>query len=78
MRHTFVVAAVILSVVGGLFFHRYLISPNAAHAQGACMVPKNYGTFKGYGNLMVFEASDGTLRLVDPNSCKVLFSITRQ
>ncbi len=51
------------------------------HAQSPCSVPKAYGTFKQYeGNSgqLIFEDSQGTLRFIDPRSCKVNQQITRR
>jgi hypothetical protein len=62
-----VLATVAYSMLGGR---------DPVHAQGSkCAVPKSYGAVKAP---MVFEATDGTLRMVDPSDCTVLGTITRQ
>jgi len=41
-------------------------------------VPKKYGKFVAvYGDQLLFEAEDGTLRSVYPNGGKVIFEIRR-
>jgi hypothetical protein len=66
--------AVVCSI--GAAVSQYSSTP--AHAQGGCAVPKSYGAVKASLSLfLVFEAADGTIRLVNPDSCQALSTITR-
>ena len=74
----FLAASFALGVVGGVYLHSHLVSTAMAQPKGReCVVPKNYGTFK-FGFLPAFEASDGTIRIVDPDNCSVQVTMRRQ
>jgi hypothetical protein len=57
-------------------------SSTPAHAQGTCAVPKAFGTLRGAGAGgsagLVFEASNGTIRIFAPGACQLVDTIERQ
>ncbi len=47
--------------------------------RGDCSVPASHGAVKAYSSPeMVFEAKDGTIRVVNVYACKPMFTISRQ
>ena len=70
-----VALGLVLVMVGFALGH---FSPTAVKAEGVFAVPKAYGHFVGtLANQVVFEASDGTLRLVSIQTGMVAEQITR-
>jgi hypothetical protein len=47
--------------------------------RAACSVPTNYGALKSWSApFIVFEAADGTIRIVNVQSCAVQYTVGRQ
>lgn len=77
MRKAILVTLFGVGVVVGVFLHSQLGA--TAHAlQAGCAVPKSYGAFRSFAGIMVFEAPDGTLRIMDANSCTIDRTVTRK
>jgi hypothetical protein len=46
--------------------------------RGGCSVPSNHGALKAYSApSMVFEAKDGTIRVVNVHDCTLVYTIDR-
>ena len=72
-----IVLAVVLLVAGTFY-----ISQRSAKAQSqqyrTTTVPKSYGNVVGsVGEFLIFQASDGTIRLVSPKDGQITRMITR-
>ena len=66
---------VFLIVVGYLLGSN---SPRSVHAQSANSIPKSYGRFvTGSSNLLYFEDSSGTIRIVDVNGAGLQVTLPR-
>ena len=80
MKRFFTIGLCVVCALAGVtvFVSR---ASSVAHAQGTCTISKTFGTLRGATPVgLLFEASDGTIRLVDvdKNNCPLTMTIQRR
>jgi len=79
MRKEILASLVAVAVVVGLVLWSQLIAPSLLGAQqsAGCGAPKSWGALRGGAPFLTFEATDGTLRIVNMETCRIEKIFTR-